>query len=151
MDLASLVRTEGTRHRYTIVRLDRALAKALGDRALVLTQMPFAASDDSEPEPDLSVVPPGDWLDGHPDRAWLVVEVTESSHRRDLVTKAALYAASGVSEYWVIDLVSRTLVCHTVPENGRYGTIRTIDDAGTISLAAFLDVSVNISGILPPR
>ena len=70
---------QGTRHAYTIGMLGDLLLPALVGRARVRIQMPFGASDDSEPEPDLAVVPLGDWLDDHPDWAYLVIEVAESS------------------------------------------------------------------------
>lgn len=142
---------QGTRHVYSIGVLDEILLPPLLGRAQVRIQMPFAASDDTEPEPDVAVVPLGDWLDDHPGRAYLVIEVAESSHRRDLVTKPSVYAASGVAEYWVLDLAARTVVCHTDPGSGGYGSVRTIGDDGSLAPVAFPDLVVAVAQILPPR
>jgi Uma2 family endonuclease len=49
-------------------------------------------------------------IEGPPD---LVVEVLSPSTRRmDLVRKRALYARSGISEYWIVDPERRTLEIH---------------------------------------
>src|SRR5437879_3175316 len=49
----------GAPHSGTVQRLTELLVLALHGRAAVRVQLPFAASDASEPEPDVAVVPPG--------------------------------------------------------------------------------------------
>jgi Uma2 family endonuclease len=39
----------------------------------------------------------------------LAVEVAHTSLQYDLTTKAELYAAAGIPEYWVLDLEGRVL------------------------------------------
>ena len=57
-------------HSYTIEQLTRLLIVALGSRARIRVQLPFVASDDSEPEPDVAVVPfDDDSRLSHPSRA----------------------------------------------------------------------------------
>src|SRR5260370_9000486 len=54
---------------YTAIRLvERALARAFGEGWDVRTQAPIALDDDSEPEPDVAVVPRElrDHLEPHP-------------------------------------------------------------------------------------
>lgn len=59
----------------------------------------------------------GKYIDGPPD---LVVEVLSPSTRRmDLVRKRALYARSGIDEYWIVDPERRTLEMHRL-ESGMY-------------------------------
>jgi hypothetical protein len=54
---------------------------------------PIAATDLSEPEPDLSVFPPGGaYRIHHPTQASLLIEVSNTSLRRDLTVKARIYA-----------------------------------------------------------
>lgn len=48
---------QGDRHGETIRYLNDLLARRLGERALVSPQLPFAATDDSEPEPDIVEFP----------------------------------------------------------------------------------------------
>jgi Uma2 family endonuclease len=49
---------QGGPHRYSVHRLAKALVRALGDRADVYVQAPFAVPGESEPEPDVAVVRP---------------------------------------------------------------------------------------------
>ena len=57
----------GPDHAGAIQALTRLLVSRLTDRADVRVQLPFVAPDDSEPEPDIAVVP-----SGHPDQAFLL-------------------------------------------------------------------------------
>ena len=74
----------------------------------------------SEPEPDLTVLESTAPSPYHPASAALVVEVAASSLARDLGVKAAVYAAAGVpeywvlgdTEYWVLDLAGRRILVH---------------------------------------
>src|SRR5438132_14039192 len=56
---------QGVPHAFTIQRLSKRLMFAVSDRAMVRVQLPLALGD-SEPEPDLAVVPPGDYSKEHP-------------------------------------------------------------------------------------
>jgi Uma2 family endonuclease len=49
---------KGTRHDAVIQRLNQLLVPALIPRAGVRIQSAFAASDGSEPEPDIAIFPP---------------------------------------------------------------------------------------------
>ncbi len=60
---------QGTPHAAVGARLAEVLTRILGDRAHVRCQFPFAASEDSEPEPDIAVVPRADyWTSTRPGR-----------------------------------------------------------------------------------
>lgn len=74
----------------------------------VRVQSPPLAGSRSVPEPDVAVVPgrQRDHLAVHPDRALLVVEIAQSSIAADRSTKAAIYAAAWVQEYWIVDLAA---------------------------------------------
>jgi hypothetical protein len=80
---------------------------------------PFAASNESEPEPDVAIVPSGNYVDRHPDRALLIIEVAESSPAYDRETKAPIYAASGVPEYWIVDVAGRAVEVHAGSDGQR--------------------------------
>jgi Uma2 family endonuclease len=55
---------------------------------------PIGLDDDSEPEPDVAVVPgdPDDYSRAHPSRPVLTLEVAESSLASDRRRKGSLYA-----------------------------------------------------------
>jgi hypothetical protein len=52
--------------------------------------------------------------------ALLVMEVAETSLAYDLKTKAMLYAAYGVPEYWVIIATTLMTTVHTQPSGNAY-------------------------------
>ena len=102
---------QGAAHYTAIVKTARALQAAFGIAAYVRTQGPIGLDDESEPEPDVAVVPGSveDYGGVHPSRAVLIVEVAESSLAFDREYKGSLYARGGVPEYWVLNLVERRL------------------------------------------
>src|SRR5262245_54823429 len=113
----------GPRHSDPIDVLNRLFVMGVGARAVVRVQQPFAASDDSEPEPDLALVAPGCYRDRHPDRALLIIEVAETSLDHDRETKCPLYASSGVPEYWIIDVNARIVEVYDTPNADRYARV----------------------------
>jgi hypothetical protein len=74
---------------------------------------------DSEPEPDLAVVPgpPARFLQLHPgplDIA-LLMEIADSSLLRDRLEKGRLYARAGIAIYWIVNLSDRWIEVYTDP------------------------------------
>jgi Uma2 family endonuclease len=112
-------------------------------------QAPFAAPDESEPEPDVAVVAPGTYLDGHPRGAFLIVEVAETSLARDRL-KARLYAAAGVAEYWIVNLSEQVLEVHRQPGAEGYAAVSRHGRGEKLRLAAFEDVALGVDEVLPP-
>jgi Uma2 family endonuclease len=98
------------RHSSAVDRVFEVVKGFLGDRYWVRAQLPLQAGPLSEPEPDVSVVPGRreDYTD-HPDRAELIVEVSDSTLAFDRGRKASLYASRGVREYWIGNLVDEQL------------------------------------------
>ena len=126
------------------------LNDALRGHALIRCHSPFAASDDSEPEPDVAVYPRRRYFRAHPTLALLLVEVADSSLRQDRVLKAEIYAEAGVPEYWVVDVARGVVEVRTEPVAGQYGRLVTIARGESIALAAFPDVAVAGDDFLPP-
>lgn len=63
------------------------------------------------PEPDMIVaIDDGGDRFMAPDAVRIAIEVSASTLRHDLVKKAALYARSGIPEYWVVDVRGRLIV-----------------------------------------
>jgi Uma2 family endonuclease len=119
-------------HAGIVEALNERLMPALVGSARVRVQLPFAAGEHSEPEPDLVVVPVDEPRDRHPQRALLVIEVADASLRLDLVRKARIYAAVGVPEYWVIDVARGVVHVHTDPTGEGYATVRRHGEDATL-------------------
>lgn len=134
-------------HTSPIGQLTMLLVPALVGRALVRVQSPLVAADESEPEPDLAIVPLGDYRSVHPDRAYLVIEVAVSSGKKDRVVKAPLYARSGFTEYWLVDVVAGRVEIYREPSADGY-RVRTEHAPGeTIRVNAFPDAAVAVDAI----
>lgn len=56
----------------------------------------------------------------------LAVEIAETTLNRDLGLKRQLYAEAGVSNYWVVDTARRVTHVFGSPEDGDYGSVRTV-------------------------
>lgn len=137
-------------HAESVRRIDELLRQGLRGRARVSSQHPFAASDESEPEPDVFVFPVGDYWHAHPNRAYLVIEVARSSLAYDREVKAVLYAGSDVDEYWIVNQAEGVVEVYRDARDGRWRSVATCGRAETISLRAFPDVQLAIADILPP-
>lgn len=138
-------------HDTSVMVLNRLLVRALGERAWVRPQCSFAASDESEPLPDLVVCADASYWREHPTRAQLVVEVARSSLRKDRKVKAPLYAGASVDEYWIVDLEGGCLlVLRDSDGEGDWRSRQTLHRGETVSPLAFPDVVIAVADILPP-
>jgi len=137
-------------HASTIEKLTELLAAQLRGRWRLRVQLPLALGEDSEPEPDVAIVPLGNYDAEHPTTALLVIEVAETSLRSDR-NKAALYAACGVGEYWIVNLDARTVEVYTAPEGDRYAEARTLRAPDTARPSALAGLAIEIAAILPGR
>jgi Uma2 family endonuclease len=137
-------------HASPVELLTELLVPALKGRARVRIQLPFVAADDSEPEPDVAVVPVADYSASHPERAYLVIEVAGSSLRKDRAVKAPLYAASGVQEYWLVNLAKKVVEVHRGPADDGWTTITRHGREEALAPVAFPDVNVRIADFIGP-
>jgi Uma2 family endonuclease len=135
-------------HANGAARLGEALALALRGRAHVRQHSPLALSDDSEPEPDIAVVAPGDYAKAHPQTALLVAEVADSSLRKDRHVKADLYAEANIPEYWILNVVDGVLEVYRSPTADHYASVSSHDRSSTVTPLAFPDVVVAVADLL---
>jgi Uma2 family endonuclease len=111
------------------------------------------------PEPDIAVIT-GNWRthpnDGIPTAAVLVVEVSDSTLRDDRTYMMSLYAAAGVTDYWILNLVDRQLEVHrdAVADDAhlfgtRYGTVTILRAGDTVSPLAAAHAAIPVADLLP--
>jgi Uma2 family endonuclease len=150
---------QGTLHATAVGLVDDALRVCFGPGWLVRTQMPVALDEESEPEPDIAVVPGtrNDYAAVHPSRPVLLVEVAESSLADDRGTKGSLYARAGITDYWIVNLADRVLEVYRQPFRaaGPSGAWRfrhaTVLGAGeSIAPLARSTALVEVAALLPP-
>jgi Uma2 family endonuclease len=135
-------------HANTVSRLAERLTERLRGRAHVQTQCPIAIGGRSEPEPDIAVVPVGDYSREHPDHAFLLVEVASSSLRKDREVKGRLYAEASIPEYWLVNLEGNQIEVFTDPRDGRYTSSRIASGEDEITPRSFTDASLPVAAIL---
>jgi Uma2 family endonuclease len=138
-------------HCESVLRIDELLKKALERRARVFTQSPFAATEDSEPQPDVMVVPDASYWTAHPQVAFLVVEVARSSLRHDRGVKADLYGVSDVREYWIVDHVHGVVEVYRDRVDGHWRSLHTYGRGESIAPVEFPDVQIAVDDIMPPH
>lgn len=111
---------QGAPHSTITARIAQRLIRALDRSFEVRSHSPFAATEDSEPEPDVSVSRRPRRRAYHPSKALLLIEVAASSLRIDRKIKSAIYAENGAPEYWIVDVRSKSVHVFTRPRNGEY-------------------------------
>lgn len=145
---------KGTAHSAAVTRIDRILSAQLANQALLRSQDPVQLSDFSEPEPDIAVVhlDPQDYEDHHPTPAeiFLLIEVADSTLKRDLELKAVLYARSQIPDYWVLDVQERCLYVFRQPTELGYAQQQVLQPEAVVAPLAFPGCQVRVGSFLSP-
>ena|SRR5262245_12150726 len=145
-------------HRTAILLVAKALEQAFGDGWFVQVQSPIILGERSEPEPDVCVVrgSPRDYVDAHPGRPALVVEIAHAGLDIARGRKAAVYARGGVADYWILDLVDRVLEIRREParpgpalRRWSYVSVERHDAATTIAPLAAAAAAIRVADLLP--
>ena len=148
---------QGSYHFTTIQAVEEALRVAFGPGWHVRGQGPLALDEESEPEPDVAVVPGSfrDYRAAHPARPVLVVEVSESSLRLDRVYKGSLYARAGLVDYWIVNLVDRVLEMYREPVadagaryGWRYASVAILGREASVSPLALPGARIDVAALL---
>jgi len=144
---------QSPQHATAVQFVANFLQRTLGADIAVRVQMPFLAGGRSVPEPDIAVVPGRlvDYRTRHPASALLVVEVADWSLSQDRLTKAAIYAAAGVPDYWVIDLRGGLVVCFASPRRRamRYVSRSECRGSQQLPLASFPGARIEAGELFP--
>jgi len=149
---------QGSYHASAIDKIGHTLRALVPTGWFVRFQAPVSLDEESEPEPDLAVVPgrPGDYRESHPAHPVLVIEVAESSLAFDRTRKGSLYARAAVPEYWIVNLVDRILEVYRDPEpdasaafGWRYRSVSRLAPAATVTPRAWSGFSVAVADLLP--
>ena len=144
-------------HDAALLLTTEVLRNAFGSGHCIRGQMGLVLNQSTDPVPDLAVVPgsPRDYSE-HPHSALLVVEVAESSLPYDTREKAGLYAAAGIQDYWVVDLIHRQLIVHRDPHadpakpfQAAFLSITAWSAGQSVSPLAASGASVRVQDLLP--
>jgi Uma2 family endonuclease len=143
-------------HASAIGKTERTLERLFGTSVWVRVQMPLIVDPDSEPEPDLVVVPgtPDDYRDEHPRSALLVVEVSDTTLALDRDRKRVIYARAGIQEYWIVNLAERCLEVYRDPvaspgQAALYRSSQKLSPSDSLAPLAASGTTVAVADLLP--
>ncbi len=141
-------------HEAITDKVAQALEATVGNRAAIRIEKSLHVGPFSTPHPDVAVVPGSldDYLGVRPRTALLVVEVADGSLAQDRITKAAIYAAAGIPDYWIVDLRHDVVRVNRVPNaaTASYGRIEMARRGQRLELVAMPGTSVAVDELLPP-
>jgi Uma2 family endonuclease len=114
--------THNPPHDGAVTRLHRRLLRLVPGDLLIRVQCALATRD-SEPEPDVVMVPgPEDRYDARhprPRDVLLLAEVSDRTLGVDQGIKLRLYARSRIQLYWILNLIHGRVEVYTEPRGGR--------------------------------
>jgi Uma2 family endonuclease len=147
-----------TYHAVGVGKSADALKMTIPSGWIVRVQAPVALDDESVPEPDIAVVRGShdDYLESHPQRPALVIEVAESSLRFDRRDKGSLYARAGLADYWIVNVVDRVVEIYrdpqpdsSAPYGWSYASMTTLAPPSILTPLALPSLRVTASDLLP--
>jgi Uma2 family endonuclease len=146
--------------RHTVVTrlLFNRLEALLPSGWFVNMQEPIT-TEDSEPEPDLTVVrgEPRDYFTyhPHPEQVVLLIEVSDATLNRDRTLKKQLYATAAVPVYWIVNLPDHQIEVYSQPFVGAvepdYKQRRTygLDEATPVWIEGELLGDIPVASLFP--
>jgi Uma2 family endonuclease len=118
---------KGLRHEIVRGELTYLLTRAATPDVFVIAEPQLNLADDQYLNPDILLHPKSiktPYVRGP--TALLVIEISDSSLKSDLRSKASTYAAYGVPEYWVINAWTLATKAHRSPSADGYGSVTEV-------------------------
>lgn len=144
-------------HLAAMSRCAEALRKAARPGDWIILAGTYRLDDHSAPEPDLLwlPVPVGTPFDRWP-KPVLLIEIADSSYRRDAGIKLRKYAQHGIADYWIVHLEQNRVEVYRDPQNPtgksrdcRYASVTHHAPGASIALLARPEVTLQVSDLLP--
>jgi Uma2 family endonuclease len=140
----------GVPHTLIVAKLMRMLVLATQKLpVLVIPQGGIRMGDYSMPEPDICVASkPSKMI--RPSGGLLVVEVSDSSLKKDRELKRDVYAKAGVHEYWVVDVNHDCVHVHTDPLGGAYTMVTVASRDAVLRPLELAGVTISVDEMFDP-
>jgi Uma2 family endonuclease len=140
----------GGRHMGRVNVLTALLSRVVMQEALISVQNPIRLSTDGEPQPDIALLRHDASLDTvpTPDDVLLVIEVADSSRDYDRQVKLPLYAAAGIREAWLVDLVDEVIERHTDPRDGIYRRVARAGRGESLTSTVLPAITLSVDAII---
>jgi Uma2 family endonuclease len=142
----------GRKHASCVRRLISILSQLLFPLAMVDSQNPIALDDFSEPQPDIALLKPREdfYESAHPQSSdiFLLIEVADSSFEYDRDIKIPLYAANGISEVWLVDIIEQKIIVYRQPSQNEYSETKTFQSGENLDFLAFPEIKITVDSVL---
>jgi Uma2 family endonuclease len=135
----------------------RAFAKVVPPNEWLIIQGTLKLDQYSAPDPDLMWVP---YPEGTAWELWaspvVLIEVSDTSYRKDSGVKLRTYAFHGIKEYWIENVRADRIEVYRQPENPtgqlkdcRYASVAHFARGASISLLARPAITIAVDDLLP--
>jgi Uma2 family endonuclease len=133
-------------HSEVVRRILKFLYTKITDELQISSENPLTLGN-SEPEPDIAILPPGDYSHVHPQLALLVLEVANTSLKMDR-RKATIYAKGKIPEYILINLLEEKLEIYKHPKEGIYTEIKILSKEEIFTSEIIKNLSFSLNSFL---
>ncbi len=139
----------GEPHARCVNNYNEELMSIPGRSWRVAVQNPIRLSDESEPVPDITLVP-RDYTVGVPtsEHILLVIEVSDSTLTSDRRVKVPLYAAAGIPKVWITDLKGGRVICFSELRDGQYQLVTHVRPGEILSSRYLPALTLSVDAIL---
>ncbi|HEY8600152.1 MAG TPA: Uma2 family endonuclease [Thermomicrobiales bacterium] len=144
--------TVGGRHVRVINRIAGAIQRLNDANLEISVQNPLRIGERAEFLPDIAVLRAAPESNAVPtaDEALLVIEVADSSRNYDRATKLPRYAAAGIPEALLIDLVEDRIIRYSGPRSDGYRQITLAGRGEQLPSAILPGLILDVDTILGP-
>lgn len=141
----------GRRHAACVDRLNELFVLKFFQKALIRVQSPILLSDNSEPQPDVSILQRREdfYSDGHPTSVdiFALVEVSDSTIEFDRDVKVPMYAQEKIPEVWLVNLNNSQIERYRQPMANTYQQLKIFNPEETLNFQAFPDIPIQANQI----
>ena len=144
----------GTPHGYVVDVLADRFYEAVRGRVHVRVQGALRLSNRTELQPDLSLLrlPSQQYRkkQASASDALLVIEVSDTTLRKDTRVKIPLYARHGIPEVWIIDLENDCVRFFRSPADGQYQKTSVTPEPGIVAVPGVTGARIDLAELVEP-
>ncbi len=116
-------------------------------RWIIWNQYPLCIGEHNEPQPDLMLIRPPvkKHRQAHPtpEDVLLLVEISDTTLRKDREVKLPLYAKAGIEEVWIWNVLEKQIEVYREPNYLGYA-VKSVMREGKLAPAAFPDAEIDV-------
>lgn len=144
------------RHMWAVSKISRSLVHATAWTDMLIVKGTLYLDDWNAPEPDFQLfdVPVGTPTEKLPPPI-LLIEVSDSTYRRDSGSKLRLYARAGIADYWIVNLRESRVEVYRNPENPtgndsdwRYASVNQLGVGESVAMLKRPKAKFEVEGML---